>query len=232
MIGLICAETAELNEISKLMQLKTKKITNHINKIYGKISNQKIVAVKCGVGKVSAAMCCEEMIITDNPDIIINLGVCGAIKNGIHIGDLILADTVIQYDFDVSAFNHRKKGEISDLGIVNIPCSKKIVQKFLECNKKHPVANLHIGCILTADKFVNSNQTSHNLYNDFKGIACEMEAGSIGQVCAMNNIEFAVLKAVSDNANDNAPIDFSKFITQSSKQFAALLKSFIESIQD
>ena len=45
----------------------------------------------------------------------------------------------------------------------------------------------------------------------FHAMACEMEGGSIGHVCYMNQVPFAVLRTISDNGNNEAVEDFPQF---------------------
>ena len=91
---------------------------------FGKINNTECVAVLCGVGKVNAAMCAQSLINKYRPEIILNVGVAGAIDKKIKVGDIVISDYAIEYDFDISAFPNRKKGEISGINTVSIPCCK------------------------------------------------------------------------------------------------------------
>lgn len=57
----------------------------------------------------------------------------------------------------------------------------------------------------------------------FGAMACEMEGGSIGQVCWLNKVPFAVLRAISDNANESGGVDFMTFARQSAEKSQQLL---------
>ncbi len=232
MIGIICAEPQEIEEIIKLMDNTKKEKICSLNFTTGTISKTNCVAALSGVGKVNAAMCTQSMIIKYNPDVILNVGVAGGISDNIKIGDIVIGKGVIQHDFDVSAFPGRKKGEISGLGKVEIPCTKRISDKLILASKNIKNLNIHYGTILTGDQFINSPEILHNLKNYFNGFACEMEAGSIGQVCFINNIEFGVIKSISDTADSNSTVDFKTFIKQSSKNCSNLLLEFIKLNRD
>lgn len=231
MIGIICAMNEELEEITLLLKDKNYEKFGAFEFITGHINNTTCVVVKCGVGKVHAAMCTQTLIFKYNPKFILNIGVAGAIDTNINIGDIVIASGTIQHDFDISVFPNRKKGEISGIDSVEIKCTKWIVDKLLECSKKFQNFKTHNGIILTGDQFINSKTKLLEIKNEFGGIACEMEAGSIAQTCFVNKIDFGIIRAISDNADDDSHIDFYSFIKSSSKNNAILLYEFIKSIQ-
>lgn len=232
MIGIICAEISEINEILLLMENTIKERVNSFEFTIGTLHGLKCVVVLSGVGKVHAAMCTQTLIIKYNPDFILNVGVAGGIGENLKIGDIVIASGVIQHDFDVTAFPGRKKGEISGLQIVEFECTKWITNKILQCSQTFTDLNLHTGTILTGDQFLSSPQKLYELRNEFGGIACEMEAGSIGQVCYINKIDFGIIRSISDSANNSSAVDFKTFITNSSKNASLILSNFIKSYQD
>ena len=188
--------------------IKTENIA-HINFYIGKLNGIDCVAAVCGPGKVNAAICTQIMISKFSPKTIINTGVAGALKENIEIGDIVLANSVVQHDMDTSAVGD-EKGFISGINIINIPCSKIINNKIISiCEKLNE--HIHIGIIATGDQFISSMEKLSYIKNTFKASACEMEAGSIGHVCYVNNVDFVALRVISDNANSESHIDYNKF---------------------
>ena len=59
--------------------------------------------------------------------------------------------------------------------------------------------------------------------NQFQAIACEMEGGSIAQVCYMNGIDFVVIRAISDNADEVANISFEQFAASGSRKIYSII---------
>lgn len=232
MIGIICAMDEELEEVLKLMKNFKKEIHCNFNFFIGTINNLECCAVKCGVGKVNSAICTQTLILIYKPNFILNVGVAGAIKENINISDVIIAENVIQHDVDISAFAGRKKGEISGIDLIKIPCSKWLTEKIFHSTAKSKNLSIHIGTILTGDQFINSSEKLLELKTTFNGIACEMEAGSIGHVCYYNSIDFAIIRSISDRADKKSPIDFKSFVKSSSKNSAIILDEFTKSFQD
>lgn len=231
MIGIICAMQEEISEILKLASNTSYEKIHNMQFVKGVIGNSECVLALCGVGKVHAAMCAQTMIIKYNPDIIVNVGVAGGIANELEIGDIVVANAVVQHDFDVSGFTNRKKGEISGLDLIEIPCTEWLSNNLLNHAQNLPNLTVHSGIIVSGDQFINNGKKAQELYQNFNGMACEMEAGSIGQVCYINGKEYSIVRAISDKANSSSNVDFDKFIQYSSQNAANILNNFIISYQ-
>ena len=216
----------EIDSILKLMVGKQEEKYTCFKFIIGKIKNRKCVVCLCGVGKVNAAACTQTLIIKYQPDFILNIGIAGSTKKDVNIGDIVVADYVIQHDFDVSMFQNRKKGEIPGINAVKIPCAKWFVQKVFDINPIIDI-NIHIGTILSGDQFINSKVKINQILKNFDGLACEMEAGAIGQTCFINKIDFGVIRSISDSADENSTIDFKKFTNISAEKTAKFLMQYL-----
>ena len=227
MIGIICAMKEEINQIIKLMD--DKEICEISSCIYtsGRISNTQCVVALSGIGKVHAAVCTQTMILKYSPDLIINSGVAGSLNEDIKIGDIVIAENVIQHDFDVSCFENRKRGVISGINIDKIPCDCDLNKKIIDSALSIPNVKIHTGTILTGDQFINSSEKISELRRYFDGVACEMEAGSIGHVCYINKIPFAVIRSISDCAGESSHVDFSIFLQNSANVASKLLYNYI-----
>ena len=73
-----------------------------------------------------------------------------------NIGDIVVGRTLLQHDFDITAFGH-KKGYISNVG-ESIQSDSKLINKFKEIINKtsNNEYNIKIGTIASGDIFCNS----------------------------------------------------------------------------
>ena len=84
-----------------------------------------------------------------------------------------------------------------------------------------------VGRIVTGDQFVADPAKVKWFDEEFKALACEMEGGSIAQVCYLNKIPFVVIRSISDNANNGAHMDFAEFTAIGVKNSTSILKSMV-----
>ena len=105
-IGIIAAMEEEMQQIKEIMEgISEKKIYN-LTFYIGTISQKECILVECGIGKVNAARTTQ--ILIDNFDIeyIVNVGTAGATSTELNTTDVVIADKLIQHDFDITAFGH------------------------------------------------------------------------------------------------------------------------------
>ena len=227
-IGIIVAMQEELDEILKIMdEIEQKEIYN-ITFIEGKIENNQVIIVKSGVGKVNAARTTQILIDKLNVKYVINVGSAGALNPMLNIGDIVIADRLIQHDFDITAFNH-EKGYITDVGDY-INCDTELVEKLQDIannieNKEYKVVT---GVISSGDIFCTEIEMKNKIYSKFNAECVEMEGAAIAQVCYLDKIPFAVIRSISDSPNGNNAIVFDEFVKLASKRCANTLKEFLK----
>lgn len=159
----------------------------------------------------------------------VNVGVAGGIGNDVHIGDIVISRALVQHDMDTSALGD-PKGLISGLNIIEIPACEALVKKVAQTAEDIYGEGIHIGVIATGDQFIGRGDRFQKIADEFGASACEMEGGSIAQVCYMNHTDFVVIRAISDNADEEACVDFGTFVTASAHKTAVLIRRLIPQI--
>ena len=102
-IGVIGAMQMEVDNLQANMT-DTKVVEySGITFVEGKIDGKSVVAAKCGIGKVFAAICAQTMILEFNVDMIVNIGVAGSLTKDLSVFDVAVATNVVQHDMDTSA---------------------------------------------------------------------------------------------------------------------------------
>lgn len=219
-IGIIVAEVKELEEIEKIMNDIEELMIYNLKVIKGEINNKKYLVVRCGVGKVNAARTTQILIDKFNIEYIINVGSAGAINDKLNIGDIVIGESLVQHDFDVTAFG-RDKGYIPDTGKF-FKAEEKLIQK---C-KDITVENINIisGIIASGDVFCNDANMKYRIREEFGADCIEMEGAAIAQVCFLSEIPFIIIRSISDIPNGNNEIDFNKYLEFASKNCAEFIK--------
>ncbi|AGK97722.1 5'-methylthioadenosine/adenosylhomocysteine nucleosidase [Clostridium pasteurianum] len=225
-IGIIGAMDEEVELLLKKIKLKRKENKASMEFNFGELYEKDLVIVRCGIGKVNAAVCSQILIDDFNVDAVINVGIAGGIGKGIFPGDIVIAENLVQYDMDTSAFGD-KIGQIPRLDTYDFKCDSELIElakKACESFEK----NFFTGRIATGDQFVADIEKIKWLNKDFGAVACEMEGGSIAQVCYLNKVPFVVIRSISDNANNGAHMDFEKFTPIAVKNSTYILENMIK----
>lgn len=220
MIGIIVAEEKELIEVKNIMN-NIEEISIYEKIFYkGLMSNKEVVVVKSNVGKVNSARVCQILIDKFNIKLVINVGTAGSVDNSLDIGDIVVADKLVQYDFDVTPFG-REMGEIENVG------------KFIEVNKNLLSLfgnDVKLGTIVSGDKFIVNIEDKNNIRNIFNALCIEMEGASIAQVCYLDKIPFLVIRSITDKLDGSSKIEFETFLESSSKKVANVLKNIVNKL--
>lgn len=227
-IGIIGAMQMEVDNLKEAMDNQSTVTVSGINFVYGNIGEMDVVAAVCGVGKVFAAICAEAMILKFNPDMIINIGVAGTLTRDLGVLDVAVASDVLQHDMDTSAIGD-PVGLISGLNQIYFPTDEKMRGVLCECLKDKGM-NYVSGPIATGDIFMHDPDHKALIRDRFRAIACEMEGGSIGHVCTVNHVPFAVLRAISDG--DGGALDYQTFAEQAALRSIEIVLEFIARMQE
>ena len=225
MIGIIGAMALEIDGLKKEMENMSANTISGVEFSVGVIGGTEVVIAQAGVGKVNAAVTAQTMILKYNPSVIINIGVAGGIEPSLKIGDIVVADKVCGHDMDTTAVGD-EPGFITGIDTVYMHCDSEISNIISECAKDMGLHTVR-GTIATGDIFVAEDSVRNRIAQLFNGVAAEMEGGSIGHVCVMNNVPFAILRAMSDCANDDSKVDFPVFAAKAAENSIKIILRFL-----
>ena len=223
-IGIIGAMQMEVDNLKEAMENQTIIQVSGISFVSGMIGNVEVVAAVCGVGKVFAAICAEAMILKFNVEMVINIGVAGTLTKDLGVLDVAVATQVMQHDMDTSALGD-PVGLISGINQIFFETDEKMRTIMCECLKDKGVKYLP-GTIATGDLFVHDAEKKAQIRERFGASAAEMEGGSIGHVCFVNQVPFLVLRAISDG--DGGAMDYQTFAEKAALQSIAVVVKFIQ----
>lgn len=225
MLGIIAAMRVEAMELIDKMTEKTENSISGITFTRGKLHDRDAVIAVCGIGKVFAAMCTQTMILTYHPDAIINTGVGGTLTDKLSICDMALSVHLVQHDIDTAALGD-PVGLISGINMVYLPADKDLVDMILS---PEVAGETHIvpGTIASGDQFIGGGERKQWIAETFGAIACEMEGAAVAQVCYVNKVPFAVLRAVSDNADGTSCDDYPAFVEKAAHVSASIVERLI-----
>ena len=225
MTGIIAAMDAELIDIKNALENKQEQVIAGRTFYSGTIGSEQVVCVVCGIGKVNAAVCAEAMIMAYHPDRIINTGVGGAIGGHLRVCDVVCAEYLVQHDVDTTAIGD-ELGMVSTVNLIRFPMDETLGSELTAIMEKQGVSCKR-GGIATGDRFVADYNTKAFIYTTFGCIACDMEGCAIAQACYLNNVPCAVLRAISDGADEGATMSYTEFMPKAAATSANVLLAYL-----
>ena len=197
-IAILGAVSEEIAGIKKAMNISNRVRLGKSEAWPGKWLGKDIVLVRTGIGKKRAKEATRQVIEKFQPEVIISLGYAGALIEGMNVGDLLIAKTIISSERD------------------SLPLEIKGPEnsKWLGLAKKIPPPDnvqLKVGRLLNVDQVVHTPAAKKELANRFEAEAVEMETLEIFLLARENNIAFISVRGISDAINHEL-MDSSSFL--------------------
>ncbi|MDE7487264.1 5'-methylthioadenosine/adenosylhomocysteine nucleosidase, partial [Streptococcus agalactiae] len=194
----------------------------------GRYGEHELVLVQSGVGKVMSAMSVAILVESFKVDAIINTGSAGAVATGLNVGDVVVADTLVYHDVDLTAFGY-DYGQMS-MQPLYFHSDKTFVSTFEAVLSKEEMTS-KIGLIATGDSFIAGQEKIDVIKGHFPQVlAVEMEGAAIAQAAQATGKPFVVVRAMSDTAAHDANITFDEFIIEAGKRSAQVLMAFLKAL--
>ncbi|MEI6865889.1 5'-methylthioadenosine/adenosylhomocysteine nucleosidase [Flavicella sp.] len=245
-IGIISAMPEEVKSLIDGLKNVTISEKGMRSYYHGFLNSQEVVIVFSRWGKVASAITTTQLINDYNINEIIFTGVSGSLDPNLKIGDVILGTHLYQHDMDTrplfNQFEIPLLGKTSFQTKANIQLEKAAIlftqniSKYISPEKMKQFGinktTVNKGAILSGDQFISHKEKVTSLKKAIPDALCvEMEGASVAQVCYEYKIPFSIIRVISDNANDDAPIDFSEFTKSVACKYAkGIIENYINSI--
>jgi adenosylhomocysteine nucleosidase len=164
-------------------------------------------------------------------------GVAGGLGAGVKVGDVVVATEFFQHDMDASPLFPRY--EIPLYGRTLFPCDAHLsallfkaahasctgLERVFDLSYSAPQRAVHSGTMTSGDRFVSGASESVDLQAALHAqglvpLAVEMEGAAVAQVCFDYGIPFAAVRSISDRADDQAHVDFPRFVAEVASVYA------------
>ncbi|HFE9458890.1 TPA: 5'-methylthioadenosine/adenosylhomocysteine nucleosidase, partial [Streptococcus agalactiae] len=193
-IGIIAAMEEELKLLVENLEDKSQETV--LSNVYysGRYGEHELVLVQSGVGKVMSAMSVAILVESFKVDAIINTGSAGAVATGLNVGDVVVADTLVYHDVDLTAFGY-DYGQMS-MQPLYFHSDKTFVSTFEAVLSKEEMTS-KVGLIATGDSFIAGQEKIDVIKGHFPQVlAVEMEGAAIAQAAQATGKPFVVVRAM------------------------------------
>jgi adenosylhomocysteine nucleosidase len=239
-IALVAALHDELASVLELMPDEHRQVVGGREFWVGHLHGQAVVAVLSGIGKVAAATTAALLIERFGVGGIVFTGVAGGLGDGVRVGDVVVARSFLQHDMDASPLFPRH--EVPGYGRSRFDADPALTDRLLAASH-HTLAHLpttlepstvqafgldgprvHQGLLVSGDRFVATTAESQALQAALPdALAVEMEGAAFAQVCHDFGVPLAVVRTISDRADDAAHVDFPKFLREVASRYSGAM---------
>lgn len=190
-IAILVAMGKELNLLLPLLDNTKSETIDGFTFHSGKIGNNDIVAMQCGIGKVNAAIGTLTLLNNFKPELVINTGVAGGASQDAHVMDVIVGSSIAYHD--VWCGPGTIYGEAS-----GYPLYFESDKRFSSLIPERD--DIKRGLICSGDKFIASLEEVQTIQKAFPQVlAVDMESATIAQVCYLRKIPVLVMRVISDS---------------------------------
>jgi adenosylhomocysteine nucleosidase len=199
----------------------------------GKIEKKPVILLRCGIGKVNAAVGCALLLDRFKPDLVINTGSAGGIDPSLTFGDAIISEGLLYFDVDVTGFSYAP-GQIPGMPpVFRTPPELVVRAETAVDDLKNegilPPGFHHVqGIIGSGDVFMHESERIEVVRKTFPAVrAVEMEGAAIAQTCSLFKIPAIIIRAVSDIAGEESPVTSVQFLPVASKHSAEIVRRIV-----
>jgi len=206
--------------------------------VQGRLWGMDCVCVLSRIGKVAAAATVATLIERFKVTHVVFTGVAGAISPLVKVGDIVVADSLVQHDMNAAPLFPPL--EVPLLGQSHFASDKNTTDKLLKAAQAFAEQDfdqvittedrnslkllkpaVHQGLIASGDQFIHERDKAAKLAQTLPGLlAVEMEGAAVAQVCFEFGVPFAVIRTISDGSNEDSPMNFVHFIERVASPYA------------
>ena len=223
-IGIIFAMQEELIELKNYLHINNEKKIYDLIFYEATLNNQNIILTESGIGKTNAARTTQILIDYYKPEAIFNIGLAGGIAKNLKVGDIIISTSLVQHDFDITAFDH-PKGYIPNIGNT-IPIDNNLLnttKTILDTNN----ISYKEGLIASGDIFCTKESMATKINTQFNALCVEMEGASIAQTAYLSKTPCLVIRSISDCPDNNNKVTYEEFLETSSKKVTQIMYAIL-----
>jgi adenosylhomocysteine nucleosidase len=233
MIGIIGAMEDEVALLKNALRDVCSETAGVFEFFTGTLEKKPVVLLRCGIGKVNAAVGCALLISRFRPDLVINTGSAGGIDPSLRFGDVVISSGLLYHDVDVTAFGY-VPGQLPKMPPVfevpeNLICRAEAAVDSLKREGVLPESFNHVrGIIGSGDVFMHEPDRIAEAHRLFPGMtAVEMESTAIAHACCLFSVPALIIRALSDIAGVESPVKFDEFLPIASRHSSEIVRRLV-----
>lgn len=198
----------------------------------GRLDGRDVVIAASGVGKVRAAAAATLLVERHACRALVLSGVAGGLGASLGIGDLVIADRVVDIDYGRLTPAGRIVYQPGTLPIPEITPDPGYrlspeLRRRLDDQLSSRGLEATVGTVLTTDSYLAAPIERDRLAETWSGLAIEMEGAALCGVAERFGLPWLVVRALSDRAGEDSLTDFSAFLESAAASSARLVRELL-----
>lgn len=222
MIGIIGALTEEVELLIQNMQVRKTAVVCGLTFTAGRLEDRDVVVVKCGVGKVNAAIAATVLNVRFACDTVINTGVAGGT---VPRGQTVVSTELVQHDVRDEYGRVALDGFDSPIIAADADTVTGLTEAAARCG-----ITVHTGAVVSGDQFICNSADVRRLAETFDAKAIDMESAAVAQVCAVAGMRFCALRTITDNADESALGNFYELLHTAAVTSCKILIEYLRAL--
>ena len=219
-LGIIGAMEQEVETLLGLLENKKSAVRAGSTYYEGVMDGLDVVVVQCGIGKVNAALCVQVLCDCYGVTHVVNTGIAGSLSADLDIADLVISKDAMYHDVDCVHFGYTM-GQMPGMPVTYVADEKLVELAYAAAESVNP-GHTRIGRVASGDQFVAVKELKDKIIEVTGGLCTEMEGAAIAHTAYRNGVPFAILRAISDKADDSAEMDYPTFEAIAARRCAAV----------
>jgi len=185
---------------------------------------EKLYIVRTGAGNLNSAMVTQALLTRYKIDRVISIGVAGNLNDEWYVADLLIVTNVVNHQegtetpggfqpVEKLASTQSRSGEYWK----KCEALRSNAIEIARTTLTNDSCVIHQGRLVSGDSFIASTAKRRWLRETFHADAVDMVSAGITRVCEANGVPYAIIRTLSDNADESASAAFAKFV-QSGKE--------------
>lgn len=229
-LGIIGAMDLEVDALKEHMTDVTVTTRAGMDFYEGKLCGTDAVVVRCGIGKVNAALCVQVLADLFAVTHVVNTGVAGSLNAKLDIGDILVSSDAVHHDMDLTIFGYAP-GQVAGRETREFTADAAMQALALRlCAEVNPDIHAMAGRVVSGDQFISSAAVKNRLISEFAGDCAEMEGAAIAHGATVNDLPFVIIRAISDKADGSAEMDYPTFERAAALRSAKLVEAMAANI--
>ena len=226
MIAIVAPENKYISNLLEKFSYEKVKQKKDLNVYKVNYEKHKFLIITTGYGKVNISS--NLMYAVENYKIngILLIGTSGSINENCNIFDIVVPRLSLQFDVDFTP-NGYEPGQIP---LVNdyLYYTNEDLNDCIYMALEELKYNYFNEIIASSDMFVNNYRLSRSIKTEYDASFVDVESGTIGQFCYLNNITYSCIKVVSNHANNNALRQYNSYDERASIMAQNITFNFIK----